>query len=322
MGLSSPKEEKIQSSVPQNIHIYVHLNGLQDNISSKNVSNEFQVSNGFSIFERDGEGEGEAPPSIGQEQKKINSYNNQPQNIKEQPKNKNINDSLDYSISQQINIDNNRTDTYLNKNNEKYNNNRNNINPNIKIDENLYPKKETSKGSKYKEEINPNFGNKLNPENYNFFTKTGNEKIDEKKNFISPGENKNKDNNVIHESNLHPLENSNNDLSQSALLASFQNLNFSDPKDLLKIKEIANQKFNEGYFPLFLKMNHKYTFYYLKKGHTLNGLLKAHLNNLGVPYCGKNYLFYNKGKQLDPNIPVIEIEDLSIFSPIEIKEIE
>lgn len=317
MGFSNSKTKQIESSIPQTININVRIEGFPEisssKASTKNVS-EIEGSNSFSIFE------GEAPPSIGNEQNQINSYNNQHSNIKEQPKKENINDSIDYSISQ--NIDNNKTNAYLSKKNENNTKTGNNINPNNKIDKNLYPKKETSKGSRFKEEINPNIGNKNNPENYNLFTKTGDENEDKKNNFNSPGENKNKDNNEIHDSNSHPLDNSNNGLSQSVLVASFQNLNFTDPADLLKIKEMAYQKINEGFFPLFIKMDHKYTFYYLKKENTLKRLLMVHLYQNGIPDNGKEYLFYNKGNKLNPNIPVMEIENLPIFSHIEIKIIE
>lgn len=311
MGSSSSKKEQTQPSIPKTININLHIDGLQELLSTKNSSTHFEGNNSFTIFE------GDPPPLAGQNQKQMNSYKNQSQNIQEQPKNENVNNSLYYSISQKVNIDNNKTDAYLSKKNENNTKFGNEINPYIKEDENLYSKKETSKGSKYKEEINPNIG-KFNPEYYNFFTKTGDK---DDKNENSPGENK--DNNV-HDSKSHPLDISKNEneLSQSILLASLQNLNFTDSNDLLKIKEMAVQKFNEGYFPLFIKMNHKYTFYYLKKENTLESLLIAHLNNCKISYNGKKYSFYNKGKKLNPNIPVIDIEDLPILSPIEIKLIE
>ena len=53
---------------------------------------------------------------------------------------------------------------------------------------------------------------------------------------------------------------------------------------MLKLKDKAIQKYNEGYFPLFVKMNHRISFYYLKQDHTLNNLLLAHLNSLKIPY--------------------------------------
>ena len=332
MGFSSSKSETIESSYPT-ININLKIEGFNKIKTSKNISTHPELSNSYSIFG------GEAPPSIGQEQKHINPQNNQSyniySNINEEHKNVNNNKSMEFSTNE--NIDNNNKDEYLKKRNENNTNFGNDINPNMKIDENLYSKKETSKGSNYKEEINPNMGNsdlKNNkllkpsdkdndnkyPENYKFFTKTGDNKDnnieDEKKIINSPEENK--DNNEKYD---HPLDNSNNDLSKSILLASLQNISIGDPNDLLILKEIAIQKYNEGYYPLFVKMDHKITFYYLKKERTLTNLLIAHLDNSGIPYGNEKYSFYNnKQKKLSPDIPVDDIEDLQILSVVNIKK--
>ena len=357
MGYSSSKPEKPEPSNTQTININLKIEGLDGILSSKNISTQAERSkNEFSILGED------APPSIVQQQNQINSQNVQNYNINVNQKNGNIsvdinnNSSLEFSTNQ--NIDNNNKNDYLKKRNEGVTDFGHDINPNIKIDENLYQKKETSKGSKYKEEINPNIRNsdlknkefskpsykdninKYNPENHQFFTKTGdnidnniedgknninspgenkdnNEKYDkdEKKNIDSPGENK--DNNEKYD---HPLDISKGDLAQSILLASFQNLNIADHNDMLKLKDKAIQKYNEGYFPLFVKMNHSISFYYLKQDHTLNNLLLAHLNSLKIPYNSEKYSFYKDDHKLNPDIPVIEIDCLPILSVINIKK--
>ena len=336
MGYSSSKPEIIESSNPQNIYVKIEIKGLNGLSSSKNNSTQAERNNNeFSLFGED------APPSIGQEQNKINSQNIQ-NYIKVQQKNVNIsidlnnnNNSIESSTNQ--NIDNNNRDEHLKKRNENNTDFGHDINPNIKMDENLYQKKETSKGSKYKEEINPNirnsdsknkelpkpldkdYLNKYNPENHQFFTKTGdnidNNIEDGKKSIYSPGENI--DNN---EKYVHPLDSSNNDLTKSLLLASFQNLNITDPNDLIKLKEKAIQKYNEGYFPLFVKMNHNLSYYYIKKEHTLTNLLLGHLNNFKIPYNNEKYLFYNKNNKLNPDIPIIDIASLSVLAVIDIKK--
>ena len=348
MGSSSSKKQEPQPQPqPQpQITINIDLGGLKEIINSLNKgSTQIESSNSFSLLD------GDAPPNPSfQEQ---NSYNNQGYNIKIQAKNENMNipinkfsnnNSIKFTPNQ--NKDNNIKDLPHNKKNENYSVYGNNINPNIKIDENLYQKKETSKGSKYKEEINPNMvkyngrkedqfvkpsnhdnniGNNFYPDNHKFFTSTGNDTIEkEKENFNCPEDNK--DNNKIHESMRHPLDNSNineekdnNYFTQSVLTASFQNLNFTDPNDLLKIKKIATQKYEEGLYSLFVKMDHKISFYYIRQESTLKSLLFAHLNTINIPYYENKYSMYKKGTKLDQNIPINEM-DIPILSVIEIKE--
>ena len=158
MGYSSSKPEKTEPSNTQTININLKIEGLDGILSSKNISTQAERSkNEFSILGED------APPSIVQQQNQINSQNVQNYNINVNQKNGNIsvdinnNSSLEFSTNQ--NIDNNNKNDYLKKRNEGVTDFGHDINPNIKIDENLYQKKETSKGSKYKEEINPNIRN-------------------------------------------------------------------------------------------------------------------------------------------------------------------
>ena len=343
MGSSSSKEQKIEA--PPQININIDLGGLKQIISSvNNGSTRMEESNSFRILD-----DGDAPPTYNN-QEQPNSYNNQTYKISFQsrdgkiniPINKFINNNSIESPNQ--NKDNNIKGSFHNENNGKNTNNENKINPNIKYNVNLNIKKETSKGSKNKEEINPNMGkfngrkeevftkpsnpdnnigNNYNPDNYKFFTKTGNEENTGKESSSPEG---NKDNNEIHESMRHPLDNSNNieeennKLSQSVLVASFQNLNITDPNDLIKFKKMATQKYNDGFYALFVKMDHKICYYYIKLESNLQSLLLGHLNNLKIPYTKKNYSFYNRGIKLNPNIPINDL-DIPILSVIEIKEV-
>ena len=338
MGSSSSKKEKVEppppkQQLPQNINIQIDLKGLSELFKSINNGSTRLDGSSFSIFG------GDAAPMA----------NVQPQNLySNQTYNMNV-----PSNSEDINIpispfkNNNSIKSSPNQNDDNTNYGKD-INPNVKVDKNLNQNKETSKGSKYKEEINHNIpkfngvsgkeeqftkpsnndnnmGNGFNPSNYQLFTDTGNNNDNnierQKDNYNSPGANK--DNNNIRDNN-HPLDNDddNNSLTQSVLLASFQNLNFNDPNSLSIIKQTATQKYNEGYFPLFVKMNHRITYYYLKQESTLKNLLYAHLNSLKLPCSEEKYLFYNKGKKLNPNIPINDIDSLSILSIIEIKEKE
>ena len=334
MGSSSSKKEKIEPPPPQKeqkIKIEIDIRGISELFNSVNKGSTRLEGSSFRLLDGDA-----APP--------------QNYEIDAQSKNKHINIPINPFMN------NNSIKSSQNQNNDKKNENKTHsgkdINPNVKMDKNLNTKKETSKGSKNKEEINPNMGkfhgvdgkeeftkpsnndnnvgNDFNPSNYQFFTKTGNNNDNnierQKDNFNSPGDNK--DNNEIHDNN-HPLdkdynneEENNNSLAKSVLVASLQNLNFTDPKDMLIIKQTATQKYNEGYFPLFVKMNHRITYYYLKQESTLKNLLYAHLNSLKLHCSEEIYSFYNKGKELNPNIPIIDIDSLPILSIIEIKEKE
>ena len=353
MGSSSIKNKKIEPVQTLNIHI--NLQGCKELANSQNSDSTGPEAPGVLNV-------GAPPMAISRVQ---NSNNNIIYNINVQQNNGNISIPIHKLInnnsiqsSPEPNKDNNIKDAYLNKKNE---NNTNygkdkNINPNVKIDENLFQKKETSKDSKTKKEINPNMGifdgekekeevfkkpsNKDNnekndyiPDNYKFFTKTGdnddNNTKKEKEIYNSPDGNK--DNNKIHDSLSYPLDNENynikenktknDNLAQSVLVASLLDLNIAEPKDMLIIKKSAIEKYNEGYFPLFVKMNHSVSFYYLKQYSNLYSLLLAHLNFGKIPFNGENYEFYNKGNKLNPNIPVVEIENLPILSIIEIKKI-
>ena len=365
MGISSSKSQRIE---PTNININIDLGGLKKFYNSANpvncINSIHSVNNGSTGLESSSFRilDGEPPPMPFPEGK--NSYSDQTYNINIQPNNGNISIPINKIInnnsiqpSPNPNNDNNIKDAYLNKKSENNTNNENDINPNVKIDENLYQKKETSKGSKGKKEINPNIGNfdggkeeevftkppirdnnvgnNFNPDNYKFFTNPG-DNVDNntekgQQNYKSPNPDGNKDNNTIHDSISHPLDDDNNkeeenknkdkDLSESVLLASFQNLNFMDPKDRSIIKNMATQKYNEGYFPLFVKMDHGFKFYYLNQESSLKSLLVSHLKSLNIPYCEENYSCYNKGNKLNTNIPVGEIENLPILSIIEIKKI-
>ena len=109
------------------------------------------------------------------------------------------------------------------------------------------------------------------------------------------------------------------ELSQSVISHSFGDLKFNDPQDRAKIKEIVSQKYNEGYYSLFIKMdNMKNYFYFIKMEHNLNHLLNAHLKSFGKSPTGENYSFYKNSEKLDPNIPIQDL-DVPILSVITVK---
>ena len=165
-------------------------------------------------------------------------------------------------------------------------------------------------------------------DNRKFFTDTGekvnklpgeNKKNNEEKTFTNDG---NKDNNVINniniinEINQNALNYSESDLSlsQSVMTSSLANLNLKDPKDLSLIKSEVAKKMNEGYFPLFLKIdNNQPKFFYIKQNSTLKSLVRCY--NIMKNIKNIQYTLYNKfNETLDQNI---EINSLNI-KPFEV----
>ena len=130
---------------------------------------------------------------------------------------------------------------------------------------------------------------------------------------------KNNDNNIEHINDEDKLS-----MSQSVLWASFRDLNISNNNEKQIFIENLNNKLKEGYFPLFAKIeNEKIYFYYIKQERTLKSLITAHLLNCGITLSGEEYNLYNlyiNGNKLDPDCPINEINELKIFSVIEIKK--
>ena len=107
-------------------------------------------------------------------------------------------------------------------------------------------------------------------------------------------------------------------MSQSVLLSSFQNLNLNSEEDLSKIKKGVIEKANEGYLPIFMRLNDdKPIFYYIKGRSNLKTLLKSHFQLIGHTDFGEKYMYYNKGERLDENKPVDEL-NLGFFSIIDV----
>ena len=127
---------------------------------------------------------------------------------------------------------------------------------------------------------------------------------------------KNNDNNIEHNNDEDKLS-----MSQSVLWASFRDLNINNQNDKqIFIKNFYN-KLEEGFFPLYAKIeNEKSFFYYIKQERTLKSLLTAHLLKCGITFSGEEYSLYNDGNKLDPDCPINEMNDLKIFSVIEIRK--
>ena len=149
---------------------------------------------------------------------------------------------------------------------------------------------------------------------YKYYQKDINEKNNDNLNF---GETvKNNDNNVEHNNDEDKLS-----MSQSVLWASFIDLNIKNNNDKQIIVQNLTNKLEEGFFPLYAKIDdNKPYFYYIKQESTLKSLLSAHLLKSGITLSGEEYNLYNNGNQLDQNCPINQINDLKIFSVIEIRK--
>ena len=99
----------------------------------------------------------------------------------------------------------------------------------------------------------------------------------------------------------------NNDLSMSnscILTYSFSNVDLKSEE----FKRVIDKKINEGYFPLFLKLdNRKPRFFFVKNQITLKTVLNNYLILNRISNTGKKYILYNKDKELDQDIPVIDL---------------
>lgn len=83
---------------------------------------------------------------------------------------------------------------------------------------------------------------------------------------------------------------------------SMENLNWKDPKDRKLIKLEVAKKMNEGYFPLFLKIdNNPPKFFLLNRITTLKSLVRCY--NIMKNIKNIQYTLYNKSNEiLDQNI--------------------
>ena len=99
------------------------------------------------------------------------------------------------------------------------------------------------------------------------------------------------------------------DLSQSILTNSFSDLNLDDPKDREKFKIEIHKKFDEGYFPIFLKLNNdKPKFFYLKFYSTLKHALKCYYLKYGFhTKFNENITLYNGGNILDQEAQIMNL---------------
>ena len=94
-------------------------------------------------------------------------------------------------------------------------------------------------------------------------------------------------------------------------------LNNFNYNDLLELKKKTFQKYEQGYLPLFLRMyNQKPAFYFVKFENNLKSLLKTHLKLNGYNPEDK-YTLINKGKILDQNCPIEDL-DIKVLSIINI----
>ena len=74
------------------------------------------------------------------------------------------------------------------------------------------------------------------------------------------------------------------------------------------LKEEAEKKMKEGYFPLFLKIdNHKPLFFFASKNLTLKKILKKYLTLQGISNNGEEYILYNGNKKIHQNIIIKEL---------------
>ena len=99
----------------------------------------------------------------------------------------------------------------------------------------------------------------------------------------------------------------NNDLSMSnscILTYSFSNMDIKS----VEFQNEVKKKIKEGYFPLFLKLdNRKPKFFFVKNQITLKTVLNNYLILNRISNTGKKYILYNKDKELDQDIPVIDL---------------
>ena len=127
---------------------------------------------------------------------------------------------------------------------------------------------------------------------------------------------KNNDNNIEHNNNEEKLF-----ISRSVLWDSFRDLNIENNNSNHIYSENIIKNMEEWFFPLFAKIENMATyFYYIKQERTLRSLLRAHLLNCGITFSGEEYSLYNDGNKLDPDCPINEMNDLKIFSVIEIRK--
>lgn len=74
------------------------------------------------------------------------------------------------------------------------------------------------------------------------------------------------------------------------------------------LKEEAEKKMKEGYFPLFVKIdNHKPLFFFASKNLPLKKILKKYLTLQGISNNGEEYILYNGNKKIDQNIIIKEL---------------
>ena len=135
-------------------------------------------------------------------------------------------------------------------------------------------------------ENNPGIDNSNQFDIYKYYQKDINEK---KNDNLNAGETiKNNDNNVGHNNDEDKLT-----MSRSVLWASFKDLNISNNNDKQIFIQNLNSKLEEGFFPLYAKIEgNKPYFYYIKQESTLKSLLLAHLLKSGITVSREEYNLY------------------------------
>ena len=94
-------------------------------------------------------------------------------------------------------------------------------------------------------------------------------------------------------------------MSNSCILTySFSNMDIKS----VEFQNEVKKKIKEGYFPLFLKLdNRKPKFFFVKNQITLKTVLNNYLILNRISNTGKKYILYNEDKELDQDIPVIDL---------------
>ena len=259
------------------------------NTFGKNIdNNEEQKNNLNQKINTLKDNENEYNPFYGKNNLKIN-------NVKKYTNRPNNDNNIDRNNNNQIdNNENNITNKPNNDNNiDRYNYNQ------MDNNEDNNPNK-------------PNYENNMdryNDNQMNIYEKNND-------NFDTSETHRNNDNNIEHNNDEDKLS-----ISQSVLWGSFRDLNIENKNGKQFLSDIITKKIEEGYFPLFAKIGmQKPFFYYIKQERTLKSLLTAHLLNSGITCSGEQYNLYNKGNKLDPDCPINEMNDLKLFSVIEIKK--
>ena len=347
MGTTSNVEQNNeQKKEPQTFNINININS--SNNPSTDASLNQNYLNNISLKE------GDASP-IPFSNNPINSYNNKNNNIsinieqngakisinnlnnnisnkinnnKEEEKSSNVN--IDPNIGEYKNQENKGKSTegnidpnkggqqkkYEIQKPDKTPENKGNINMFSGGNQRVNEKEETTKDVYVKPKKDYNIDNNIE-ENEKIFTNTGNDisylpkekkenTVKNEKKTVTPspdGNKDNKDNNASH---------SKDNKIYDVLSVSLTNINAT----LLK-EEVAKKR-DEGYFPLFLKIdNNKPKFFFIKFDSTLRCLIKTYKMMMGIDDLKIEYNLYNdKNELLDQDIEInyLNIEPLKVIS--------